>query len=898
MFRRVLAVAALVGGMFAAVPSLVNAESAGGVDGTTTIKMGQIAAGNGFTCMIVDSGKVACSGGGSNGQMGDGTGYDKWVLTLVNTITTATQVAAGADHVCALLADTSVMCWGRNNKGQLGNGDLTSQTSPTAVCSASGCPAKLTGVTAISAGDANTCAVMSDATARCWGLGANNQLGNGGNSDSSLPVTVSGLSGVTKVDVGSDHSCALKSDKSMRCWGTDTKGALGNSSVSASAENVTAISAAQSIAVFGSTSCAIEDSTSYVRCWGSNSHGEHGIEGGGPGYLTYDNNTHDASASTATYGSPFTAVAIAGTDEAACAIRTDSTMYCWGALQLEGGARAGASPGFGIFSIEPVTGITGAVALAMGNDHVCVLLSSGSAKCWGNGSRGQLARVANTSSTSAAVDVVVPTWRTLTFPALSNMTMASADAPLQAVVSSGPTGVDYTYDSASTGICSIESPNGIDYSVHPLAAGTCTISAKAIGVNSGGVQYSNIQPVTRSFQITNAAPSVSLNSASSVGSSTATLTASVNAANQSTAVMFRYATNQSMTNATSVASTTVTGRTALSRSVTLTQLNPGTTYYFTVDATNATGTTSPIVQSFTTLGGAPVALTGAPTSVSSGRATLNGTINPSGIDTAVWFTIGQKSDLSDGTKIEFRTLADNAVVDVSVTASGLAESAKYYFRLESSNVLGTSKGDIVSFTAARPVGLSINDADEFTNKKSVTLFATGPSGATQVIVSNDGGFSSSQTFSLTNGYTEVPWTLVASRDERLPKTVYARFVQRFGTQSANYSDDIILDTTAPTMTSASGTSTSTSTDNVTVQSVRISAAKGAVKLTVRASDKNSGIGKVQVKGSSGGSTVDVTTGSPKATSRTVKVNTTKKKLWVRVVDRAGNVSKWVIVTVK
>jgi hypothetical protein len=167
-----------------------------------------------------------------------------------------------------------------------------------------------------------------------------------------------------------------------------------------------------------------------------------------------------------------------------------------------------------------------------------------------------------------------------------------------------------------------------------------------------------------------------------------------------------------------------------------------------------------------------------------------------------------------------------------------------------------------------------------------------------VIISNDGGFKSSETFSLTDNYAEIPWNLVASRDERLPKTVYARFVQRFGTQSSNYSDDIILDTTAPVMTSTTGAATAPASDNVTVQAVGASAAKGAVRLTVKAKDVNSGIGKVQVKGSSGGSPVDVATGSPKATTRTVKVNTTKKKLWVRVVDRAGNVSKWVTVTVK
>ena len=85
---------------------------------------------------------------------------------------------------------------------------------------------------------------------------------------------------------------------------------------------------------------------------------------------------------------------------------------------------------------------------------------------------------------------------------------------------------------------------------------------------------------------------------------------------------------------------------------------------------------------------------------------------------------------------------------------------------------------------------------------------------------------------------------------------------------------------------------------MTVQGIRVSAARGGVRLTVRARDTTSGIGTVQLKGSPSGRPVDITTGSPKASSRTVRVNTTKKKLWVRVVDRAGNVSKWVTVTVK
>jgi hypothetical protein len=174
---------------------------------------------------------------------------------------------------------------------------------------------------------------------------------------------------------------------------------------------------------------------------------------------------------------------------------------------------------------------------------------------------------------------------------------------------------------------------------------------------------------------------------------------------------------------------------------------------------------------------------------------------------------------------------------------------------------------------------------------------TGPTGSAQAILSNDGGFASSKTFTLSDATADVPWTLVASKDERLPKVVYVKFVTRLGSTSTPYQDDIILDTTAPAMTGATGAATSSSSGAVTVAAVR-APAKGGVKLVVRASDKNSGIGKVQVKSSLKGKVADVSTSSPKATSRTVRVNTTKKKLWVRVVDRAGNASKWVTVTVK
>jgi alpha-tubulin suppressor-like RCC1 family protein len=48
-------------------------------------------------------------------------------------------------------------------------------------------------VTAISAGNSHTCAVVSGA-AKCWGYGSSGRLGNGAFTDSNVPVGVTGLS--------------------------------------------------------------------------------------------------------------------------------------------------------------------------------------------------------------------------------------------------------------------------------------------------------------------------------------------------------------------------------------------------------------------------------------------------------------------------------------------------------------------------------------------------------------------------------------------------------------------------------------------------------------------------------------------------------------------------------
>ena len=93
-----------------------------------------IAAGEQHSCALLDNASVKCWGHNAFGQlgignktnMGDNTG-EMAVLPSINLGTgrTATAIAAGWHHSCALLDNASVKCWGRNNFGQLGIGNTT-----------------------------------------------------------------------------------------------------------------------------------------------------------------------------------------------------------------------------------------------------------------------------------------------------------------------------------------------------------------------------------------------------------------------------------------------------------------------------------------------------------------------------------------------------------------------------------------------------------------------------------------------------------------------------------------------------------------------------------------------------------------------------------------------------
>ena len=246
----------------------------------------------------------------------------------------------------------------------------------------------------------------------------------------------------------------------------------------------------------------------------------------------------------------------------------------------------------------------------------------------------------------------------------------------------------------------------------------------------------------------------------------------------------------------------------------------------------------------------------------------------------------------------------------AVVIDGLTSGSTIYARLRARNSLGYGAWSSASTAAvlssvseplsgctnsipppAGRVGVSVNAAAVYTNSQKVKLSIIWPACTSTVTISNDGGFGAAVSFQVKS---EIDWELVKSGEERLPKTVYVRF----GSTNQTFTDDIILDTTAPTTSSVVGNSAVVPNSSVTIQSLASVRKKNGVVLRVKASDRLSGIGAFEVRTSSRGRVVSVRAGSATAKSHTIRVRTKAKRIWVRSVDRAGNKSRWITASVK
>ena len=186
------------------------------------------------------------------------------------SIFTDTTLSSGSRHTCAILDNGSVSCWGLNNYGQLGNGGTSDTNTPT-LTSSLGMGRK---AVAVSSGSYHTCAILDNGAVSCWGWGETGQLGNGVQSDKTVPTLTNSL-GLNRTAValssGAFHTCAILDNGLVSCWGKGSDGQLGNGETSHITTTPTLTSSlgmgrtAVALSSSGAHTCAILDDGS-VSC--------------------------------------------------------------------------------------------------------------------------------------------------------------------------------------------------------------------------------------------------------------------------------------------------------------------------------------------------------------------------------------------------------------------------------------------------------------------------------------------------------------------------------------------------------------------------------------------------------------------------------------------------------
>ncbi len=172
--------------------------------------------------------------------------------------------------------------------------------------------------------------------------------------------------------------------------------------------------------------------------------------------------------------------------------------------------------------------------------------------------------------------------------------------------------------------------------------------------------------------------------------------------------------------------------------------------------------------------------------------------------------------------------------------------------------------------------VTINGGAEYTNDANVTIVLTPEPGARYVHVSNDGGFSGGEIFDVGR---EIPWRLSSGVSGLLTKVVYVRFLEANGRVMSTLTDDIVLDTVPPVVTSA--TVAPATVDGGVSRSKRVTVA-------IDARDNRSGVARVQV--SSTRSARGATSAKFRARVQVARPDGGAK--FVRVRDGAGNWSTW------
>ncbi|MEW6777548.1 MAG: hypothetical protein AB1405_14720, partial [Bdellovibrionota bacterium] len=226
----------------------------------------------------------------------------------------------------------------------------------------------------------HTCAIKTDGTLWCWGENGSGQLGNNSTTDNNVPVQeFSAANDWAFVGTGENHTCAVKIGGTLWCWGQGGFGQLGQGAYAPSLVPVQEFAQTSDWAeVSGGANhtCAIKTDSS-LWCWGEGGQGQLGSSG------TFDTNFPSQEVTGATDWAQ-----VSAGRNYSCAVKTGGSLWCWG---TNGSGQLGNNGTVPAPSPAREASLSSDWAqVSAGLTHTCAVKTGGTLWCWGQNQKGQL----------------------------------------------------------------------------------------------------------------------------------------------------------------------------------------------------------------------------------------------------------------------------------------------------------------------------------------------------------------------------------------------------------------------------------------------------------------------------------------------------------------------------